>query len=117
MRADELRPCDLCGGALLPSPAFWVMRVSLAVFDQRAIQQLSGVTQILGGGPQALGIATAFAPEHVVKLAADEPDGEWEDIILCNDCYCTGGPVRTSPAGLVEAALEAKRKIAERSEG
>lgn len=86
MKLSELRPCDACGGAL--APIFVVVRTSLAVFNQRAVNSTLGMTRMFGNTPAALAIAEVMGAEpEVVKIAGEEDPKLWNEAFLCLNCH------------------------------
>lgn len=102
MKLSQLRPCDKCGGELVP--VFYVVRACPAVIDQRATQSVLGVAGILGGlrRPGALGVAECLAPESDCVVVSGEKDpGLWSELFLCTECWAG-----TDVAGLAQAVSE-----------
>jgi len=84
MKLSELRPCDCCGGKLIPM--FHIIEVRTALFDSRAGRQTGGLLEYFGGlnNPGALAIAECMSPDaDVVKV----PSELKVELILCNKCY------------------------------
>lgn len=87
MKANELRPCDLCGGAI--APLFYRIDVTLAAIRAEAVNRLIGTTQIRGGGPAAMRVADALAGEEVTEELTEG----CSRLLVCQTCLLerTGG--------------------------
>ncbi len=91
MKLSEIRPCDNCGGKIVP--VFQVIRFSPAVFDRQAVNETLGLAQFFGGGPGALTLAQVMGPQgDVVYVGMDDEDKELSagvttELFLCQDCY------------------------------
>ena len=85
MKLSALRPCDACTGVLVPQ--FYVVRVSLALFNPRAVNAVLGVNTMFGG--RALGLAEVMAPDAAgaVVIAGDETPELMTELFLCRVCY------------------------------
>lgn len=86
MKLSELRPCDNCGGKI--APTFYVVRVSLALFDPRATNTQLGLVQMFGGaGNGALALAEIMGPTpDVVQIAGDKKKELRTELFICQDC-------------------------------
>lgn len=83
MKLSEIRPCDNCGGQIVP--IFYVVRTSIAVFNADATNQNLGLMRMLR---DSLPLAEAFSSEpDAIKIGGEEDKQLWVDIILCQDCY------------------------------
>lgn len=85
MKLSEIRPCDNCGGPI--TPHFYVVRMSIALFNPKATNQVLGMAQYFGGH---LALAELFSPhEDVVTVAMDEKEHKvlQTELFLCQDCY------------------------------
>jgi hypothetical protein len=85
MKLSKIRSCDNCGGKITPS--FYLVRYSIAVFNQAAINEVLGMTQYFQG---ALGLAEAMAPRaDVVTVAMDESKHSalMVELFICANCY------------------------------
>ena len=88
MKLSEIRPCDNCGGQIVP--LFYVARVSLAMFMSQESNHVIGMAQMFGGltRPGVLAVAEAMAPEaDCIKILGDEEQGLMTEIILCQECH------------------------------
>ena len=88
MDIKDLHPCNACGGPV--GGLFYVLSYSIAVVKVHEVNQLLGLQQMLGGGPQAGAIAAVMAPStDVVEVAMDSPEHRTLMIerFLCSDCY------------------------------
>lgn len=83
MKLSEIRPCDNCGGKIVPM--FYVVRFSVAMFAPRATNEMLGLTQMFGGSLQLAEVMGAD-PE-AVKIAGDEEPALWTDLLICQDCF------------------------------
>ncbi len=91
MKLSELRPCDNCGGQILSSERrfFFVVRVSQAMADEKAMRSTGGLLQMFGGitNPGALAVAEVFSPDdEVVRVLSDEMPEAQTELILCMGC-------------------------------
>jgi len=83
MKLSELRPCDNCGGPIVP--IFYVVRSSIAVFNADATNQNLGLMKMFRGS-LALAETMSSQPE-IVKIGGDEDKQLWVEIYLCQNCY------------------------------
>jgi hypothetical protein len=86
IKVSELRPCDHCGGPI--APMFYVVRLSLALIDHRAVNEFMGMHQFFGGrAPVAL--VENFAPSaaDAVLVAGDKEPSLMTECWICQDCY------------------------------
>ena len=82
MKASELRPCDNCGGPLVPAP--YRVRISQGMFNARATNTVMGLTQHFRGH---LGLAEVFAPEpEVLLFFEDKEPALCTELLLCQEC-------------------------------
>lgn len=108
MKLSEIRPCDSCGGKI--APVFYVIRMSPAVVNSSAVNQILGLNQYFGGN--ALDLAEAMSPEpEVVKIAMDEKEHKQltVELRICQDCYI-------KPISLAQLAEKRAAVIDERDE-
>lgn len=85
MKLSELRPCDHCGGPVIP--IFYVVKASIAVFNANATNENLGLMRMLGG---SLSLAEVMSSEpEAVKIGGEEDKQLWTEIILCQNCYCS----------------------------
>lgn len=99
MKLSELPLCIECDKPPIGQGKgfFYVLRVSLAMVDQRAASGVLGVTQIVSGGGAptlaALRVAEALAPdaEGFVKVLSDEDPRLGTEIIVCQECFLNKG--------------------------
>jgi len=88
VKLTDLRPCDGCGKPLLgekPSHygAFYCVRWTHAIPDQRVMRQVIGVAAITG----SLRLGEALAPaDEAVMLAGDKEPSLWDELLLCQEC-------------------------------
>lgn len=83
MKLSEVRPCDNCGGPIVP--IFYVVRTSIAVFNPDTVNQNLGLMRMFRG---SLALAETFSSDvEAVKIGGDEDKRLWADIILCQNCY------------------------------
>ena len=82
----DLRPCDNCDGPLVP--IFQVIRVSMAVLNRKATNEQLGLTQMMGG--TGMGAHMGAHGDNVVDVLAQQKDGEWTDLLVCQQCYIAG---------------------------
>lgn len=88
MRFTDLHPCDNCGGKLLPS--FYVIRFSQALINEHAINQTLAMHQFFEG--KSLALAELFSPSDEYYVVLGEQDRSlWQEIWLCQDCFCFKG--------------------------
>lgn len=108
MKLSELRPCDRCHGQV--APFFYVLRISQAFIIPEHANTVLGMTQMFGGSGAGLTIAETMAPraEDAVKILAEEPEGEWTDIRLCQSCALDK---EISLGALMEARCDALKKF------
>lgn len=82
-KVTDLRPCDNCGGPIHPN--FMVVRVSQAVIDANAVNQVLGTAQLMGG---SIGFGELFAGEpQAVKVFGDVVPALWTELVICQDCF------------------------------
>jgi hypothetical protein len=87
MKLSQLKPCACCGGPLTNGGGLtWpVIRISQALLNPKAANQVMGMTQYFGG---ALKLAEVMTPDpDAVKIIGDEKDGEWKEVHVCLDCF------------------------------
>lgn len=83
MKLSELRPCDNCGGKIIPT--FMVLRISHALFKPQAMNEVLGMTQYFQGH---LELAEMFVgDESVVLVTGDEDKQLMTELFICQDCY------------------------------
>lgn len=83
MKLSELRPCASCGGKL--TPMWYVIRVSHALINPTAGNQVLGLTQMFGGN---LALAEVMAPEtDCVLITGDKEPSLMTEIHICQDCF------------------------------
>jgi hypothetical protein len=85
VKLSELRPCDKCGGKI--APIFYVVRFSIAVFDQRKMNTNLGLTQMFQGSVR---LAEVFSPDPEVGVVAMDSQATkllMTELFICNDCY------------------------------
>ena len=88
MKLSELRKCDSCGGVLAPQGNFYLVRLSLAIVDQSAVQQTLGLAMMFANDKRALGIAEALSPRpEAVTVAGDESPELMTELLVCPECY------------------------------
>jgi len=83
MKLSEIRPCDNCGGPLVP--IFYVVRSSIAVFNPDATNEMLGLTRMFHGS-LALAEIMGSKPD-AVKIGGDEEENLLIEIYLCQACY------------------------------
>jgi len=91
MKLSELRPCDKCGGRIIDGERrfFFVVRVSQAMVNEKAMRSTGGLLQMFGGieNPGALGVAEVFSPDdEVVRVLSDEASEAQTELFLCMEC-------------------------------
>jgi len=86
MKLSDIRPCDNCGGKLVP--IFYFSKISLAVFSPKAVNEVMGMTQFFGGGSAGLRLAEMMgaSAEEAIKIVGEEEHTLWTDIYLCQEC-------------------------------
>ena len=90
LKLSDLRACDNCGGKLTGEEGrnitFYIVRVTMAVLNPRAINQVMGLHQYFQG--KAFALAEVMAPEsdHAVELVAEQEGGKWAELLICFDC-------------------------------
>lgn len=80
MKLDELRPCSLCGGELVP--VFYTVKIQQHDVKLDEIKKTAGLAQFFGGGGPGLKLAQVMGPDNHVTQAL----GKEEEFILCNTC-------------------------------
>lgn len=90
MKLSDLKPCASCGGSL--PPIWYVVRMSLAMLDQKATQDVLGLNLIFGGrSPRSLAVAEAMAPDSDAVIVAGDKDPELMNVFhLCQQCVMLG---------------------------
>lgn len=82
LKTNELRPCDNCGGSIIPF--FYRLRIEFRQLgiDRHAVNQVLGTAQMLGGN---LFLGSMMSPNQdaTFELPCYQVD---KDIILCQDC-------------------------------
>lgn len=70
-RLIALGPCRICGQQQLAGgePTFYVVEVSRAAFDRRAVERRVGLQMMLGSGP----LATIMGPNEDIAKVFDGP--------------------------------------------
>lgn len=86
INAADLRPCDLCGGRMVPT--FFRVRVDHAVVDQRASNAMAGTAHLLGGTSRAWDIARTMSPCDPIATVATT-----KTMLLCVGCFCGSGAI------------------------
>jgi hypothetical protein len=96
MKMKDLRPCDKCGGQIVP--VFHIVEVTQAIVDARAVNREYGMVQVMGGSVALASIMGVN--EDVVKMVPHSTT-----LILCQDCGLSG---EINLAELVERRHEAE---------
>lgn len=96
MKMQDLRPCDKCGGEIVP--VFHIVEVTQAIVDGAAVNREYATAQMMGGSITLASILGAN--ENVVKLVPHSTK-----VILCQDC---GMSSEFNLAELVERRHEAE---------
>lgn len=88
MKLSDLRPCDNCRGAV--APHFWVLRLTQAMVNARATNEVLGLNQIFGGS--ALGLAEVMAPaaDDAVLVMGDKEPQLVTTLFICSTCFLNG---------------------------
>ena len=98
MKMKDLRPCDKCGGQIVP--VFHIVEVTQAIVDGAAVNREHGMVQMMGG---SVGLASVLGRnEDVVKMVPHSTK-----LILCQDCGMSGD---LNLAELVERRYEAEKE-------
>jgi DNA topoisomerase IB len=88
-KLTDLRPCDNCNGQLTGG-IFYVLRFSLALVRERAVNEFMGMHQFFGGRA-SVALIENFAPSaaNAVVVAMDDPEYDVlaNEIVICNGCY------------------------------
>jgi hypothetical protein len=102
MKLSKIKPCCICHGELLHPPAgnWYVLRVSIAMLNAGAFNEVMGLCQMYGG-LNALPIAEAMAPrpEDVVMVLADKDPRLMTELHVCMNCF-------VRKLGLLPTAIE-----------
>lgn len=108
MKLSELRPCDKCGGKLVPT--FYVVRFSQALFNAKHANAVIGLNTIFGG--RALALAETMAPgaDEAVLVFGDKEKQLETELLICEECFMNG-PLDL--AALWEVQMAARRKAEE----
>ena len=107
MKLSEMRPCAKCHGKV--APIWYVLRVSQAMINPRAGNQVLGMMQMLGGN---LALAETIAPEpDCVLVMGDKEPALMTELNLCQGCFMEGG---IDLALLMEASGERDESCAEK---
>lgn len=106
MKANELRPCDLCGKGLMHSgvPLFFRLTVERLAVDPQAIRERVGLATMFGNTPGAGAIAEVFASRSDVAT----PFVERHELLVCENCAIDPHCVHS----LAEAATARGKKVA-----
>jgi hypothetical protein len=87
VKLSDLKPCACCNRPLCKPPlsSWYVIRISQAMVNPRAANEVLGLTQVLQG---ALAIAEAFAPDagNAVTILGDKEPALMREIHICLDC-------------------------------
>lgn len=81
MRLSELRPCDNCGGKLVPH--FYILKYSLVLINQRE----ANVTLAMAENFGSLEIAEVMTPGREIKIAGEENAELWSKLFICQNCF------------------------------
>ncbi len=104
MKMKDLRPCDKCGGQIVP--VFHVIEVTQAIVDSAAVNREYGMVQMMGG---SVALASAMGrDEDVVKLVPHSTK-----LILCQDCGMSG---ELNLAEFVERRYESEQEKSDESD-
>ena len=87
--ASDLRPCDKCGGRMVPT--FFRVRIEHAVLHRDAVNALVGTAQTLGGGSKAWDIARVMSPCDPIATVATS-----KTLLLCVECFSAGDSLATA---------------------
>lgn len=82
MKLSEIRPCDACGGEIVP--VFYVLRLSMALFKPQAVNTTMGLAQMFHGNI-TLAEVMSSQPEAVTVLGDENPDLMTE-LLICQEC-------------------------------
>ncbi len=115
MKLSEIHPCDNCTGQIVPQ--FYLLRVSLAIVDAKAMNQVMGLAQQLGGGvndPKCLAIAETMASRPDVFIIAGEKEPSlMTDVFICEKCFLSK---HLDLARIIEAIHDREKKAREAQE-
>lgn len=104
VRTSDLKPCDNCGGSIVP--IFYRIEVKFrqVAIDLTAVNQVLGMAQIFNGNLQ-LGSLMSPNQDVLIELPGYRID---KDIWLCQNCVLGrhDEPYTISPVGLMLEAEE-----------
>lgn len=110
LKLSELRPCDICGGKIIPQ--FYIFEIKFALFSNRGTNEVLGLTQMFGGitNPGALAIAETMSANGDRAVVVSEDETLNSKLFLCQQCYL----FKTGDIGLaIERMNERARKAEE----
>lgn len=85
MKADEVKPCAMCGRGVMHTglPLFYRVKVEAMGVDVRAVQRRAGLEQMMGGGSAGALLARVMGPdEDIAKPVVDD----YPTVLICQPC-------------------------------
>lgn len=84
MKLSELKPCAVCKGKI--APMWYVVRISQALLNVRAANQVLGMHQFFGR--QSFALAELMSPEpDCVTIVGDKEPSLITEIHICQECF------------------------------
>jgi|ERR1700722_10425197 len=87
LKLSDLRPCDLCGGKIIPQ--FYIFEIKFALFSNRNTNEVLGLTQMFGGtgSPGAFAIAETMSAGGDRAVIVSEDPNLNSKLFVCQQCY------------------------------
>lgn len=86
MKLSQLKPCSSCKGALLPF--FYVVRFSIVMANQKALNSTLGLVQHFGGTAEAIVVAETMSPDaEVFSVLGDKDKSLMTELFICQECF------------------------------
>lgn len=86
MKAEDLKPCAICGKGMMHAgtPLFYRVRIEAMGVDIRAVQQHAGMEMMMGGGVAGVKLARVLGPNpDIAKPIDPEPA---KPVLVCQPC-------------------------------
>ena len=106
MKTSELRPCDKCGGSIMP--IFYRLKIEFRqlAIDQAAVNEVVGTAKIYGGN-MAMGSIMSPNRDATVEMPGYRID---KDIFLCQSCVLGMGDNAPFSIRPVDMMAESERQ-------
>lgn len=87
MKADDIKPCAICGKGVAHAgiPILYQVSIQPLGLDRRAIEQVAGLEMMMGN----VALARVFSPDPDIA----KPIGEPSTVLVCQPCSLEPHPL------------------------